>query len=151
MPKEREPEEVYEDLATQGIYEEANTDKDEISKVKTIAIEDYEFGKQLRKLKDPNWRVIFNINYDALRELCDQLMRFKKQRTSNHQGLFAFITINFPELDLDWKFFETIRTTRNKNKYQGTDISKENWKMIEFQMDLYIRTIKTAIEERISK
>ncbi|MFO8016790.1 MAG: hypothetical protein R6U32_06820 [Candidatus Woesearchaeota archaeon] len=61
-----------------------------------LAIEDYEFGKSLRKLENPNWRVIFNINYDVLRELCDQLMRFKRQKVSNHRGLFAFMMLKFP-------------------------------------------------------
>ncbi len=150
MPKERTPEDVYADLSTKGLYEEAHIDPDEISKVKTITLEDYEFGKTLRKLKNPNWRVIFNINYDALRELCDQLMRFKKQKVSNHQGLFAFIILNFPELELDWQFLEQIRTVRNKNKYQGTDISKEIWKQAELHMDLYISALKQSIEDRLA-
>lgn len=147
MPKERIPEDVYDELATQGMYEEAHLDRDEVTKIKNLAMEDYEFGRTLRNLKNPNWRVIFNINYDALRELCDQLMRFKKQKISNHQGLFAFIILNFQELDLDWQFFEMIRSVRNKNKYLGTDISKETWKRIELQIDLYITAIKGKIEE----
>ena len=109
-------------------------------------IEDYEFGKSLRKIENPNWRVIFNINYDVLRELCDQLMRFKKQKISNHQGLFAFIMIKFPDLELDWNFFEAVRTARNQNKYKGADITKEMWKKAEMQIDLYISTLKKEIE-----
>lgn len=148
MPKERTPKEVYEDLVTQGIYEEAHFDKNEVAKVKMMALEDYAFGKSLRKMENPNWRVIFNIHYDVLRELCDQLMRFKKQKTGNHQGLFAFIVLNFPELELDWNFFETIRNMRNQNKYKGMNISKEMWKKVELQIDLYISTIKKALEEK---
>ena len=148
MLKERTPEEVYEDLASQGMYEEANLDKDEIEKVKRMAVEDYEFGKKLKSIDKPNWRVIFNIHYDALRELCDLLMIFKRQKTSNHQGLFAFIILNFPELELDWKFFETLRTMRNQNKYKGIDITEEMWKQIEFQINLYISTLKKEIEDR---
>jgi len=116
MPREKTPEEVYESLMAEGAYEEGNLDKDEIKKVIRLAIEDYEFGKSLRKLDNPNYRILFNINYDVLRELCDQLMRFKKQKISNHQGLFAFIMLEFPELELDWNFFETIRTARNRNQ-----------------------------------
>lgn len=59
MPKERNPEEVYRDLAEQGAYGEASLDNDEAEKVKRITIEDYEFGQGLKKLKEPNWRVIF--------------------------------------------------------------------------------------------
>jgi len=149
MPKERSPKEVYEELSEQGAYEEATPDKDEIEKVKRITIEDYEFGQSLRKLREPNWRVIFNIHYDVLRELCDLLMLFKRQKTSNHQGLFAFIVLNFKELELDWKFFETIRNIRNFNKYRGTDITKETWKKVELQVNLYISALKKEIEKRL--
>ncbi|MDD5649528.1 MAG: hypothetical protein PHF86_03810 [Candidatus Nanoarchaeia archaeon] len=150
MAKEKTSKEVYDELMNKGAYEEANFDKDEIKKIIKLAIEDYNFGKNLRKISDANWRVIFNINYDVLRELCDQLMRFKKQKISNHQGLFAFIIINFPELELDWTFFEAIRIMRNKNKYLGADITKEMWKKIEMQTDLYISTLNKEIEKRMN-
>ena len=148
MPKERTPTEIYEELVTKGSYEEAHLDIDEVTKIKNMAIEDYAFGKSLRKMEKPNWRVIFNLHYDVLRELCDQLMRFQKQKTSNHQGVFAFIILNFPELELDWTFFEGIRTARNRNKYQGMDISKELWNKIALQVDLYISTLQKEIEQR---
>lgn len=151
MPKEKKPEEVYNELMADGAYEEANLDEDEIKKVIRLAIEDYEFGKSLRKLENPNWRVIFNINYDVLREFCDQLMRFKKQKISNHQGLFAFIILKYPELEFDWNFFEAIRTARNQNKYKGADITKEMWKKIEMQTDLYISTLKKELERRLNE
>lgn len=151
MTKDKTPEQVFDEFATQGLYEEANLDKDEVEKVKRLAIEDYEFGKGLRKLKEANWRIIFNINYDVLRELSSQLMRFKKQKISNHQGLFAFIILNFPELDLDWKLFETIRGIRNQNKYKGVDITEEMWKKVEFQIDIYISTFRKEIERRLKE
>lgn len=151
MSKERTPEKIYDDLVTKGLYEEAHFDKDEVANVKRMALEDYAFGKVLRNMETPNWRVIFNIHYDVLRELCDQLMRFKKQKTSNHQGVFAFIILNFPELDLGWPFFEIIRNIRNQNKYRGTNITKKIWKQVEFQIDLYISTLKTELEEKLEK
>src|SRR3989344_4491724 len=148
MLKEQTPQEIYRALSAKGAYEEAGLDVDEIIKVTTLTSQDYEYGRTLKNLPTPNWRVIFNIHYDAIRELCDALMRFKKQKTSNHQGVFAFIVLNFPELGFDWTFFETIRTIRNNNKYRGTDISQETWKRVEFQIDIYIKTLKNAIEKR---
>ena len=150
MRKEKNVEQIYGQFSTEGLYEEANLDKNEIKKVLTMAMEDYRFGKQLRKLNDPSWRVIFNIHYDVCRELCDQLMRFKRQKTGNHRALFAFIFLHFENLELDWEFLENIRTTRNKNKYQGLDISKEMWKSAEIQLDLYISALKKEIEERLN-
>jgi len=149
MPKERTAKQVYEQFSTEGLYEEAHLDKDEVKKVLTMVMEDYQFGKSLRRLKYPSWRVIFNIHYDVFRELCDQLMRFERQKTSNHQGLFAFIVLHFEDLEFDWGFLENIRTIRNKNKYQGLDISKVMWYNVELQFDLYISTLKKEIEKRI--
>ncbi len=150
MPKERTAEQVYDQLSTEGLYEEANLDKDEVKKVLAMAMEDYLFGKGLRKLHNPSWRVIFNIHYDVFRELCDQLMRFERQKTSNHQGLFAFVVVCFESLELEWSFLENIRTIRNKNKYLGLDISKMMWQGVELRFDLYISALKKEIEERLS-
>lgn len=150
MPKEEKIELIYDRFSTDGLYEEAYLDKNEIEKVLNLVMEDYHFGKELRKLKFPNWRVIFNIHYDVLRGLCDQLMRFQRQKTSNHQALFAFITHKFKDLELDWRFLDSILNTRNKNKYQGLDISQEMWKSTETQFDLYISALKKTIEERLS-
>ena len=148
MPK-KTAEKVYENLSRIGQYEEANLDLDIIRKSKTIAIEDYNYGKTLRNMEDKNYRIIFNINYDSLRELCDQLMRFKKQKISNHQGLFAFVILNFKELKLDWSFLENVRKIRNENKYEGKDITKEMWKEIEPEIDNYIIKINKHIEKEI--
>ncbi len=115
-----------------------------------MTLEDYQCGKSLRKMDNCSWRVVFNVHYDVLRELCDQLIKFKKQKISNHQGLFAFIVLNFDSLELDWKFFESIRTIRNKNKYEGLDISKQMWKQSELQFDLYISALKKEIETKLS-
>lgn len=151
MLKQRTAKEIFEDCAKQGLYEEANLDKQEVEKVLMLSLDDYEFGKPLRKITNANWRVIFNINYDVLRELCSQLMRFKKQKISNHQGLFAFIILNFQELDFDWTFLETIRTIRNQNKYLGLDISKEKWTSVELQIDLYISALNKDIKKRLNE
>src|SRR3989344_6420534 len=149
MIKERTAQEVYNSLSADGAYEEAGCDKDELTKIKTLTLQDYEYGKSLRTMPNPNWRVIFNIHYDVIRELCDVLMRFKKQKTNNHHGTFAFIVLNASDLELDWKFFEMIRIIRNNNKYRGIDIAKETWKKVELQIDLYIKTLNDGIEERL--
>jgi len=150
MPK-KTAEKVYENLSRIGLYEEANLDLDIISKSKTIAMEDYNYGKTLRNMENKNYRIIFNISYDSLRELCDQLMRFKKQKISNHQGLFAFIILNFKELKMDWYLLEKIRKIRNENKYEGKDITEEMWKKIEPKIDDYMIKINKYLEKEINK
>ena len=54
MAKEKTPNQVFEELSKKGEYEEAHIDKDEIHKIWKMAIEDYEYGKLLRKLKGQN-------------------------------------------------------------------------------------------------
>jgi hypothetical protein len=149
VKKSRTPQEIFEDLSEKGEYEEANLDPEEIKKVKRLAIEDYEFGQDIRKRKNQNWRIIFNINYDVIRELCSLLVRFEKQKISNHQGLFAFIVLNFKELKLKWEFFETIRNMINLNKYKGMNITQDMWKSIELKIDLYISIINKELEKRL--
>ena len=150
MPK-KTAEKVYENLSRIGLYEEANLDLDIISKSKTIAMEDYNYGKTLRNMENKNYRIIFNISYDSLRELCDQLMHFKRQKISNHQGLFAFIILNFKELKMDWYLLEKIRKIRNENKYEGKDITEEMWKKIEPKIDDYMIKINKYLEKEINK
>ncbi|MDI6737641.1 MAG: hypothetical protein QME12_03935 [Nanoarchaeota archaeon] len=149
MPREKTPKEVFEGLSSKGEYGEAHLDRAEIEKSMRMALEDYDYGKSLRKLPNQNRRVIFNIHYDALRELCDQLMRFKLQKTSNHHGLFAFIILEFPEMVLDWDFFESIRTIRNQNKYRGADITMEMWKKSQMGIDPYISALRKELEKRL--
>ncbi len=150
MPKTLSAKEVYNNLATEGLYEEAHLDNDEVKKVFTMVTEDYKFGKTLRKLPNPNYRIIFNIHYDILRELCDQLLHFKKQKISNHQGLFAFIVLHFDDLAFDWNFLENIRDVRNKNRYENLDISKQMWQKVELQFDIYINGLIKEIEKRLN-
>ncbi|HLC95699.1 MAG TPA: hypothetical protein VJH97_00045 [Candidatus Nanoarchaeia archaeon] len=147
----RDPKQVYETLSDEGEFQECSFDKDEVAKIADLAFKSYEYGKRLRKDSKADWRVIFNIHYDALRELCSALMRFKEQKISNHQGLFAFIVLNFPKFGFDWGFFEEIRSYRNKSKYMGVDIQKEQWKGIELQVDLYISALNEEIQKRLGE
>ena len=141
------PKQVYENYAAQGLYEEADFDEDEVRKVIQMTNEDYDFTQRIKKDKNPSWRVIFNAYYDAFRELCDQLMRFKKQKSSNHQAVFAFIIINFKELYFDWELLEQIRNTRNNNKYKGLDISQQMWKSVEIHFEVYITSLRKELEK----
>ncbi len=84
------------------------------------------------------------------RELCSQLMRFSRQKTSNHQGVFAFIILKHQELGLEWGFFEILRNMRNLNKYEGADISKEKWKSVEFKVEGYIKILRIELERRLN-
>jgi len=147
MPKIDSVENVYDELISNGFYEEAQVDKAEISKVLMMKKEDYMFAKRWKQDKNANWRLILKTYYDILRELCDQLIHFKNQKTSNHQAVFAFIILHFPELELDWELLERIRLMRNDNKYRGVDITQQMWKSIELTFELYISAVQKKVEE----
>ena len=148
--KGKTPEEVYDDLMTQGAYEEAYLDLEEIKSVKKRVMEDYLCCKEIKTLKHLSYNVIFNCHYDVFRELCDLLLKFKKIKISNHRGAFAALILKFSELELDWDFLESMRNVRNYSKYQGQDVPKETWNKIELQMNLYISALAKEIESKLS-
>lgn len=149
MKAHETPKSVFQDISSKKGYIKSEFDAEEVKQVFAMILEDYEFGRRLRHIENPNWRVIFNIHYDVVRELCGQLMQMKGMKTSNHQGLFAFISLNFPDLN-EWDFFETIREMRNRNKYMALDISKGMWDQIELNLDLLVSSIVNPIKELLS-
>ncbi len=138
---------VYERGEADGLYQESALERDVVQQVLVMLQEDYKFVKKVRTDKSPRWRIIFNAHYDIFRELCDLLLLFKERKTSNHQAVFSFIVVYFPQLDLDWEILESIRKMRNESKYAGKDISQIMWKSIELQLDLYISAVQKKVEE----
>lgn len=142
---------IYEHSEADGLYEESSLERDVVQQVLAMLQQDYKFAKQLRTDKSPRWRIIFNAHYDIFRELCDLLLLFKGRKTSNHQAVFVFIVIYFPELELDWEILESIRKMRNGSKYEGKDISLGMWKSIELQFDLYISAVQKKVAELLQE
>lgn len=145
MIKEKTPEEVYDMLLCEGAYLETETDKEIIKKTLQQKLEDFQAGKILGK-GNSHWRVIFNINYDIISELCSALMLFSRIKCSNHEGIFAYITLNYPGLDFSWEFLEALRAKRNRNLYEREDVTEEYYKNNKLQIELYISTLKEEIE-----
>jgi hypothetical protein len=57
--------------------------------------------------------------------------------------------MRYPDLELDWDFFEKVRTKRNGLDYYGNPVGYSDWKEVELQMGLYITTLKKEIRKRI--
>jgi len=91
--------------------------------------------------KSIQWNTVYKLYYDALHELAEALLRFKKIKIDNHQCLFVYLCESYPNLDLSWEFFERVRTKRNGINYYGTPISFEDWREVEIQFNLYIKTL----------
>lgn len=96
------------------------------------------------------WNPAYTLYYDSLHLLVESLLIFDAIKSKNHQCLFTYLCVKHPELELDWDFFEKIRTKRNGIHYYGNPILENDWKSIELQLNLYISTLKKEINRRIS-
>lgn len=109
-----------------------------------------EYVSASKELKNKN---LFNVEYDAsyniIHMLVELFLIFDKIKSSNHQCLFAYLCTKHPELELDWNFFEKIRTKRNGIHYYGSTVDKNDWKEIKLQIQLYINTLQKAIENKL--
>ncbi len=115
---------------------------------------DQEAAQKLMKGLDSKsvlWNNVFNTYYDALHKLVDAFLRFDKICSTNHLCLFAYLCEKHPELELAWSFFEEVRTKRNGSHYYGQKASMTDWKTVELQMKLYIRTLEAAIEKKLKE
>lgn len=149
MPKYLTQKEAFNKCKTQGkfiVIEE--TDKERIKSTLNIAESDIKSANYIKKNiseKSNQWNSVYKLYYDALHELAESLLIFEKIKIDNHQCLFAYICEKHPELELNWDFFEKIRTKRNGIHYYGTPVSFEDWKQVELQFIIYIKKLKEEI------
>ena len=101
------------------------------------------------KQGDEKWMTVYTLYYDALRISAEAFLLFDKISSSNHLCLFAALCTQHTELELDWKFFEKVRTKRNASNYYGEKITYEDWKSSELQIKLYISTLKKEINKKL--
>jgi len=148
MPKELSIEEIYDKCLIDGIIIPQNeVEIDKIESMIKIAEQTLESGKLV--FKNKLWSPGYNLYYDVLHILVDAFLRFEKIKSNNHQCLFAYLCIKHPELELDWNFFEKIRTKRNGINYYGTPVNEKDWKDVEIQFNLYIAVLKNEIIKKI--
>ena len=150
MPKSLTKEEAYDKCNAEGkIVPVSEVDTGKVESMVNIAEEDMESIKELKKKE--KWNTLYKLNYDVLHTLCEALLMFEKTKSLNHQCLFSYVCVRFPELELDWNFFEKVRTKRNGIHYYGTAVKREDFKEIEVQMALYIKTIKGEIGKKLKE
>ncbi|MBS3137390.1 hypothetical protein J4232_03080 [Candidatus Woesearchaeota archaeon] len=95
------------------------------------------------------WSSIYKLYYDALHELAESFMHFEKVKIQNHQCLFAYLCEKHPELEMNWEFFEKVRTKRNGINYYGKPVTYEDWIIVELQFTLYINKLKEEIKKKL--
>ena len=155
MPKYLTQKEAFKKCEIEGKFiPQKDVDIDKIKAMAEISKSDLESGKELKKnlsKESMQWSSAYKLYYDALHELVDAFLSFDRIKSNNHQCLFAYLCEKNPELELDWDFFEKVRTKRNGINYYGTPVTQEDWKEIEIQMNLYIKILTVAVKKRINE
>jgi len=131
-----------------------SADRFKIESMVNNAVADLEQARKIIPLTQKNsggWSTIYKLHYDVLRELADACIRFDCVKSANHWCLFAFLCEKHPELEFSWEFLEKVRTKRNGIYYYGTPIAFTDFKEIEFQINLYIETLRKAIEKKLKE
>lgn len=151
----RELKDVYDECLAEGkvikLHEPVN--KEKVRKMLLLVESNREIAQKSAKDADKSsitWNTIYNLNYDALRELAEAFLVFDSVKIINHKCLFAYLYVNHPELELSWEFFEKVRTNRNGINYYGQLVSYADFKEIEVQLNLYVSTLKKEIEKRLA-
>jgi hypothetical protein len=155
MHNERTQQIIFQKCTNEGSFIAlSQIDIDQIKAQYTVALDDLGTVKEwsAKAVKTSGqWNAILKLGYDVLHTLSEALVYFDQIKAARHECLFAYICEKHPELDFSWDFLDKIRTMRNRSIYYGKAASYEDWKSIEFQLNLYINTLKKAVEEKLKK
>jgi uncharacterized protein (UPF0332 family) len=144
----RTKEEMYDRcLADGNLLQHENVEIDKIKANIKIADEDLESARDAISKK--RWNSAYKLHYDVLHELVEAYLLFDKIKSFNHQCLFSAICVKHPDFELNWEFFEKVRTKRNGINYYGTPVTEKDWKEVELQFKLSLKLLKEEIEHRL--
>lgn len=143
-------EEAYDICLTQGnIIPTEEIDQDRIRSTLRLIEEDIETSKDAIQKK--RWNVAYKSNYDILYQLTEAFLKFDKMRITTHSCLFTYLCLKHPELELNWDFFERVRTKYNGIKDDAIPIIQQDWKEVSLPFNLYINQLKNKIKEKLEK
>ena len=148
MPKEINLEEAYDKCTADGeIIFNLELDEDRVKSMLAIAEEQWRAAKSLVDQK--LWNSVYKLHYDVLHLLVEAVLLLGKVKCKNHLCLFAYLCQKYPKLELDWNFFEKVRTKRNGITYYGNPVNDQDWKAVSLQFNLYIKLLIGEVKERI--
>ncbi|MBI2136264.1 hypothetical protein HYU06_04275 [Candidatus Woesearchaeota archaeon] len=153
MPKQITLDEAYEQCNSSGYLKDQ--DEIDIAKIKTMielvdaTLETADSVKKGLDQKSNKWSIVYSLYYDALHKLIEALILFDNKKTSNHWCLFAYLCKKYAKLELDWDFFEKVRTKRNGIQYYGSPATYSDFKEVELQIKLYFKSIKDTILDKL--
>lgn len=148
MPKFKTLNEAFTECQKDGCFI-PTADSDETIIQSNIEIAEESLESSDNDAKDNRWNSAYKSLYDSLHLLAESFLIFDKVKSANHQCLFAYICTKHPEFEFSWDFFEKIRTKRNGINYYGKPVKKEDYKEVELQAKVYIRTLKNVITKKV--
>ncbi len=143
---------TYKLCISTGKFKEKTPDTELIRSLKIVAEKGLEFIKNKSKdiPKDStDWTFVFRDYYESLRGLIEAYLLFEGIEADNHQCKNAHICFKHPELELDWKFLETIRLKRNAINYRGQLLKYDDWNIFKIRFELHINLLKNKIDEKL--
>jgi len=150
LPKEITQSEAYDKCAAEGIFIFLlESDADRVASMVEIAEEQLKAAKSLSGEK--LWNSTYKLYYDTLHSLAEAFLLLDKVKSRNHLCLFAYLCEKYPSLELDWNFFEKIRTKRNGITYYGTPVNDKDWKEAAVQFQLYTDLLKKEIKQKLDR
>ena len=147
-------EKTYRLCTSTGNIKEKQPDTELIMSIKDVAEKGIEFIK--RKSKDipkdsTDWTFVFRDYYESLRGLIEAYLLFDGIEADNHQCKNAYLCVQHKELEFNWEFLETARLKRNAINYRGQLMKHHDWKALELNFELHIRTLKKEIETKLKE
>lgn len=140
---------AYDLCTTQGNFiPTAEVDEEWIRANLRIAEEDLQSAKDAVAKK--RWNSAYKTYYDVLHQLAEALLRFDKMKARTHLCLFAYLCVKHPGLELNWDFFEKVRTKRNGIHYYGTPVTEKDWKEVALEFQLYVDLFKKEMGGKLS-
>ncbi|MBI4919407.1 hypothetical protein HY837_05720 [archaeon] len=69
-------------------------------------------------------------------------------KSDTHDCLFYYFEEKHKNLEIDFKFLQDLRVTRNNINYQGVKVPKEAWKDSKLKIDLTIKYLIECLEKK---
>lgn len=148
----RELELVYERcLLENKVHKKEDVDIGKIHSLIESANNETQLAGKIEKLSANTASHLFKTYYDIFREVCEAYLLFERISITNHVCLFAHMALKHPELEFSWNKLESIRKTRNKICYYGTQLEEKEWNKHKILMKLYINSLKMKVEKKINE